>query len=77
MNPRTARWCVLWAWQGSLSCQGPRTKLSTSPPPCDAPQDTISFPSADEQQRILNEASLAIKRSAFQMRKAIVSLGHA
>lgn len=62
---------------GILSCRASRTELSTPPPPCAAPQDTISFPSADEQQRILNEASLAIKRSAFQMRKAIVSLGQA
>ncbi|GLI69968.1 hypothetical protein VaNZ11_014715 [Volvox africanus] len=33
--------------------------------------DTVAFPSADEQQRILNDASTAIKRSAFLMRKAI------
>ncbi|KAG2501801.1 hypothetical protein HYH03_000301 [Edaphochlamys debaryana] len=33
--------------------------------------DSIAFPSADEQQRILGEASTAIKRSAFHMRKAI------
>ncbi|EFJ43527.1 subunit of Retromer complex [Volvox carteri f. nagariensis] len=33
--------------------------------------DNVAFPSADEQQRILNDASNAIKRSAFLMRKAI------
>ncbi|GFR39847.1 hypothetical protein Agub_g344, partial [Astrephomene gubernaculifera] len=33
--------------------------------------DNITFPSADEQQRILNDASTAIKRNAFLMRKAI------
>ncbi|GIL81964.1 hypothetical protein Vretimale_1517 [Volvox reticuliferus] len=33
--------------------------------------DNVAFPSADEQQRILNDASTAIKRSAFLMRKAI------
>lgn len=33
--------------------------------------ETMSFPSADEQQRILTETSAALKRSAFQMRKSI------
>ncbi|KAG2449014.1 hypothetical protein HYH02_005768 [Chlamydomonas schloesseri] len=33
--------------------------------------DSAAFPSADEQQRILQEASTAIKRNAFHMRKAI------
>eukprot|EP00198_Chlamydomonas_reinhardtii_P000706 XP_001690041.1 subunit of retromer complex [Chlamydomonas reinhardtii] len=33
--------------------------------------DSAAFPSADEQQRILQDASTVIKRNAFHMRKAI------
>lgn len=41
---------------------------------CSLVQDAIAFPSIDEQERILTEARNGCKRSAFQMRKAIVSV---